>query len=189
MDARATIPPVFDRPQLGRDHPWLGAIVEAIDKRLRNRDGVGEFSTSPGCILRIRVVESRDGLAFSDGARVHPGDRIVDLPFCPDCEESLAQGQGASLVIRAQKLPCAICDRLGSVPFRTAPLHGETVLEMYLCGEHFRALLGRRLGPLAFQVLQRRLDRLHLNVEQIFLLHDGFYDALGRALQPIDDLV
>ena len=79
MDARATIPPVFDRPQLGRDHPWLGAIVEAIDKRLRNRDGVGEFSTSPGCILRIRVVESRDGLAFSDGARVHPGDRIVDL--------------------------------------------------------------------------------------------------------------
>jgi hypothetical protein len=36
-------------------------------------------------------------------------------------------------------------------------------------------------------VLQRRLERLNLNVEQIFLLHEGFYDGLGRALQPIDD--
>src|SRR5205085_856593 len=56
-------------------------------------------------------------------------DRIVDLPFCPDCEEKLAAGEGASLVIRAQKVPCAICDRLGTVPFRFFPLHAKKVLE------------------------------------------------------------
>jgi hypothetical protein len=114
-------------------------------------------------------------------------DRIVDLPFCPDCEEALASGEGASLVIRTQKLPCAVCDRRGTVPFRTFPLHSEAVLEMHLCAEHFRALLGRRLGPMAFQVLQRRLQKLRLKVDQIFLLHEGFYDPLGRALQPVDE--
>jgi hypothetical protein len=116
-------------------------------------------------------------------------DRIVDLPFCPDCEEALAAGEGASLVIRTQKMACAICDRVGSVPFRTFPLHGRSILEMHLCGEHFRALLGRRLGPLAFQVLQRRLHKLGVDVERVFLLHEVFYDPLGRALQPVDESV
>ena len=116
-------------------------------------------------------------------------DRIVDLPFCPDCEEKLAAGEGASLVIRAQKVPCAICDRLGTVPFRFFPLHAKKVLELHLCADHFRALLGRRLGPMAFQVLQRRLQKLRLRADQVFLLHEVFYDSLGRALQPVDDLV
>jgi hypothetical protein len=59
---------------------------------------------------------------------------------------------------------------------------------MYLCADHFRALLGRRLGPMAFQVLQRRLQKLRLNAEQIFLLHEVFYDSLGRALQPVEEV-
>lgn len=115
-------------------------------------------------------------------------DRIVDLPFCPDCEEALALGEGASLVIRTQRIPCAICERLGTVPFRTFPLHTDRVVEMHLCADHFRALLGRRLGPQAFQRLQRQLEKLGLAVEQIFLLHEVFYDALGRALQPVGEL-
>ena len=115
-------------------------------------------------------------------------DRIVDLPFCPGCEESLAAGEGASLVIRTQPEPCAVCDRVGTVPFRSFPLHTRSVLEMYLCADHFRALLGRRLGPMAFQVLQRRLQKLRLNAEQIFLLHEVFYDSLGRALQPVEEV-
>src|SRR5262245_48820282 len=110
--------------------------------------------------LRLISAEgiSPDAPCSQCGATGCQWDRIVDLPFCPDCEEALALGEGASLVIRTQKLPCAICDRVGSVPFRTSPLHAGSILEMYLCGEHFRALLGRRLGPLAFQVLQRRLQ-------------------------------
>jgi hypothetical protein len=40
---------------------------------------------------------------------------------------------------------------------------------------------------LAFQVLQRRLQKLRLNAEQIFLLHEVFYDSLGRALQPVEE--
>jgi hypothetical protein len=55
---------------------------------------------------------------------------------------------------------------------------------MDLCPEHVRALLGRRLSTSAFEQLRRRLRTLDLGVEQIFLLHDAFYDERGRALQP-----
>jgi hypothetical protein len=113
-------------------------------------------------------------------------DRIVGRPYCPDCEETLALGEGAALILRTQSFPCAVCDRVGAVSFLTFPLHGERPLEMYLCPEHFRALLGRRLGPHAFHQLRRRLELLGLAVERIFLLHEVFYDAAGRALQPLE---
>src|SRR5262249_61747170 len=103
------------------------------------------------------------------------------------CEASTA-GDGVSLLIRTEKPNSSVCDRLGTVPFRSFPLNTSAVLEMHLCADHFRALLGRRLGPMAFQVLQRRLEKLRLRADQIFLLHEVFYDSLGRALQPVDDV-
>jgi hypothetical protein len=78
MDARATTPPIFEQ-RSGRDHPWLAAIVDAIDQRLRARRGVGEYSTSPECILRFQIAECRDGLVLSDGTQVHAGDRVIEL--------------------------------------------------------------------------------------------------------------
>jgi hypothetical protein len=114
-------------------------------------------------------------------------DRIADLPFCPDCEEALALGEAGSLVIRTQPHLCAICDRPGTVSFLTFPLHNQSILEMQLCPDHFRALLGRRLGPQAFQMLHRRLHHIGVAADQVFLLHEVFYDAFGRALQPVDE--
>ena len=66
----------------------------------------------------------------------------------------------------------------------TFPLQSTTPVEMDLCPEHLRALLGRRLGPYAFHQIRRRLHLLGLGVELIFLLHEAFYDEQGRALQP-----
>ena len=114
-------------------------------------------------------------------------DRIASQACCPDCEETLAAGEGPPLVARTVKSRCAICDRVGTVPYLTFPLHSAGALELDLCPEHFRSLLGRRLGPYAFQQLRRRLYALGLSVEQIFLLHEVFYDSQGRALQPVMD--
>jgi hypothetical protein len=114
-------------------------------------------------------------------------DRIVGQPYCPDCEETLAMGEGPAFVARTEKQHCVVCDKIGTVSFITFPLHAESPLEMDLCPEHFRALLARRLGPQAFAQLRRQLDNLGLAVEQIFLLHEVFYDDNGRALQPITD--
>jgi hypothetical protein len=65
-------------------------------------------------------------------------------------------------------------------------LQSSKPLEVDLCPEHLRALLGRRLGPYAFHQLRRRLHLLGLGVELVFLLHDSFYDENGKALQPAE---
>jgi hypothetical protein len=55
---------------------------------------------------------------------------------------------------------------------------------MDVCSEHLRALVGRRLGPHAFEQMRRQLFGLGLEVTNIFLLHEAFYDEQGRAIQP-----
>jgi hypothetical protein len=57
-------------------------------------------------------------------------------------------------------------------------------VEIELCPEHIRALVARRLGPHAFEQLRRQLQVLGLEVAEVFLLHEAFYDPMGRALQP-----
>jgi len=111
-------------------------------------------------------------------------DRIAGEAYCPECQEALILGQAGALRVRTQKLPCAVCGRVGAVRYLTFPLQSLTAVEMDLCPEHLRGLLGRRLGQPAFHQLRRRLQKLGLGVEQIFLLHDAFYDLHGRALQP-----
>lgn len=111
-------------------------------------------------------------------------DRIVTRAYCPACEEALILGEAEPLVERTQPAPCAVCERSGTVCLTTYPLHGKKVVQVDLCPDHLRGLLGRRLGPLAYQQLRRRLAALGVDVNDIFLLHDAFYDNLGHALRP-----
>jgi hypothetical protein len=115
-------------------------------------------------------------------------DRIAAKAYCPDCQEALVLGLAAPLKEQTEKKGCAACSRVGTVCFLTYPLQSTTPVEMDLCPEHLRALLGRRLGPYAFHQLRRRLHLLGLGVELIFLLHDAFYDEHGRALQPATEM-
>jgi hypothetical protein len=118
-----------------------------------------------------------------------PWDRIVGKPYCPNCQELLALGEADPLIERAEKRHCTICNCVGTVRFTTYPLHTGRAVEMDLCPEHLRALLGRRLGAHAFQQLRRQLARLGVDVTEVFLLHEVFYDTHGRALQPARDVV
>lgn len=113
-------------------------------------------------------------------------DRIADKPLCPECQESLVLGISEPFTARTEDNQCAACGRRGTARFLTYPLQSTTPVEIDLCPEHLRALLGRRLGPYAFHQLRRRLHLLGLGVELIFLLHDSFYDENGKALQPAD---
>ncbi len=114
-------------------------------------------------------------------------DRLVGLPLCPNCLEALAVGEGAPLVVHVEKRRCAVCYHLGTLCFQTFPLNWERPVELDLCGEHLRGLIGRRLGPHAFEQLRRQLGQLGLDVGQVFLLHEAFYDVQGRALQPASE--
>lgn len=111
-------------------------------------------------------------------------DRISGKTYCPNCLESLAQGEGSPIVERCDRRRCGVCHHLGTVKYLTFPLHSRRPIEIDLCAEHLRALVGRRLGPHAFEQLRRQLDVLGVDVSEVFLLHDAFYDDQGRALQP-----
>jgi hypothetical protein len=111
-------------------------------------------------------------------------DRIAGKAYCPACQEAIILGVARPLAEPTERKPCAACSHVGIVCFLTFPLHTAAPVEIDLCSEHLRNLLGRRLGPHAFHQLQRQLRILGLETEQIFLLHEAFYDGNGRALQP-----
>jgi hypothetical protein len=122
------------------------------------------------------------------GAGQRPWDLVAGQSLCPNCLEALAVGEGEPFVARTEPDRCAVCHKFGTLRFLTFPLHSERPVEIDLCGEHLRALIGRRLGPHAFAQLRRQLFALGLEVGRIFLLHDAFYDGHGRALQPAIDV-
>jgi hypothetical protein len=111
-------------------------------------------------------------------------DKIVGESFCPSCEELLILGESDPLVLRTETRCCAVCSQMGTVRYITFPLHSARPVEIDLCGEHLRALLGRNLGPAAFHQLRRQLTALGLESANVFLLHEAFYDHQGHALQP-----
>lgn len=111
-------------------------------------------------------------------------DRIAGKTYCPNCMESLAVGEADPIVERTDKRRCGVCHHQGTVRYLTFPLHSRRPVEMDLCPEHLRAMVGRRLGPHAFEQLRRQLFTLGLEVSEIFLLHDAFYDDNGKAIQP-----
>lgn len=136
----------------------------------------------------VRIVDETPGAVTEPCCRCgrgqRPWDRIAGLPYCPDCQESLVQGEAAPLVARTRTAACAVCGRQGTVAYETHPRRGPGPLGMDLCAEHLRALLGRRLGPHAYHHLGRRLHGLGLAADDVFLLHGAFYDGMGRALRP-----
>lgn len=112
-------------------------------------------------------------------------DRIAGRSCCPHCLERLASGETEPIIERVDGSRCAVCYHLGSIRYVTYPLHSNRPIEIDLCGEHLRALIARRLGPHAFEQLRRQLSTLELRASDVFLLHEAFYDAQGRALQPV----
>ena len=62
-----------------RDHPWLATLLESLDRRLRLKTGVREYTRSPDCVFRMQVAASGFELTLSDGTCVRPGDRIINL--------------------------------------------------------------------------------------------------------------
>lgn len=122
------------------------------------------------------------------GQRHRCWDRIAGKAYCPGCQEALVTGEAEPLVERTEPRACAVCNDIGTVCYITFPLHRAAALEMDLCPEHVRCLLGRRLAPHAYHQLRRRLHQVKLDVDDVFLLHDAFYDEQGHALQPASDL-
>lgn len=72
-----------NRPPQRAPHrrPRLAELIFALDKLLRQRYGVLEYSSHPSCIFRIEICPSRRDLTLRDGTRLCAGDRIARLHF------------------------------------------------------------------------------------------------------------
>ena len=77
MEARTAISRDGDARPVG--HPWLEAVVTALDDRLRHHYGVFEYTNTPDCLFRVQIIRSSDDLLLSDGVTVQAGDRLINL--------------------------------------------------------------------------------------------------------------
>jgi len=116
-----------------------------------------------------------------------PWDRIAGKPICPDCQEQIVLGEGPPLLEWVEKQTCAICQHAGTLRYLTYPLRGARPVEVDLCSTHFQALIGRRLDRYALKQLGKQLQAHGIQIQQLFLLHEAFYDDKGRALQPVPE--
>ncbi len=64
---------------IARNHPRLASLLELRDRRLRARQGIREYSSSPECLFRMEIQASDVDLLLSDGTRIRAGDRVVRL--------------------------------------------------------------------------------------------------------------
>ena len=58
---------------------WLENAVFGLDRWLRRRQGVFEYTDDPACIFRIQHARAEQPLALSGGARIEPGMPILNL--------------------------------------------------------------------------------------------------------------
>jgi hypothetical protein len=136
----------------------------------------------------VRLIPRHEVAALEPCSQCHAvgchWGQIARRPFCPDCQESLARGTTPALVVPAERRPCSVCGSLGVTTYLTFPLAVPDPLEIDLCRDHFRALVSRQLKPAEYMHLRHALREHRLSPEDVFLLHEAFYDARGHALQP-----
>jgi hypothetical protein len=58
---------------------WLESAVFTLDRWLRRRQAIYEYSAHPRCLFRIQCVRIEQALKFADGTSVRPGSRVLAL--------------------------------------------------------------------------------------------------------------
>lgn len=121
------------------------------------------------------------------GAAGAAWDRLGGFAVCLDCMERFARGDGEPLTVPLeQDRHCGVCGTRGCVRFGTVPREWTKHLAIALCPEHLRALIGRRLTAKEFVRAERHLQSRWIDVRQVYLLSEAFYDDKGRAKCPVD---
>lgn len=57
----------------------LSALVSAIDKILRARQGIFEYSNAPHCIFRTHIAVGTGDITLADGSVISAGNRLIHL--------------------------------------------------------------------------------------------------------------
>jgi len=94
---------------------WLASAVFALDRHIRRRIGVYEYTLHPQCLFRLQVVRLDDPLVLADGTSVGHGSRVLvlhlwneQMPVIGPMGPTLAWARKAdrAMVISLRELAC-----------------------------------------------------------------------------------
>jgi hypothetical protein len=69
----------FSSQSNGSFNAWLESAVFGLDRWLRQRQGVYEYTSHSSCIFRIQRAQAELNLTLSDGTRIVPGVPVLNL--------------------------------------------------------------------------------------------------------------
>jgi YkoP domain len=82
---------VSARP-IGGASQWLEHAVFGLDRRLRRRQGVYEYSSDDNCLFRIQRIGAEEQLTLADGTRIGRGDPLLALHLWNEHMPAMARG-------------------------------------------------------------------------------------------------
>jgi len=85
---------------------WLQSAVFALDRRIRRRLGVYEYTVHPQCLFRLQLAHVDDPLMLADGTFVSAGSRVLALHLWN--ERIPLMGRGGPTLAWARKANRAI---------------------------------------------------------------------------------
>jgi hypothetical protein len=174
--------------------PWLARLVFGIDRVLRRRLGVVEYTTHPRCILRISVVRLTHPIVLADGTRAACGDCALDLhlwneqiPPMPSGGASIAWGRRMALAFET-----SLRELVRYLDGRRE-LDGVAILraDMVISRAYHGTQIGRLMshygfevvppcGPVTFRERARRLGQNILVTLMMMAYHGGGRDRFAR---------
>jgi hypothetical protein len=89
----------------GERHSWLDKLIFGLDRLLRRRQSIVEYTRDPACILRIKVGRLDGDFVLSDGTAGHAGERFIDLHLWNEQIPAMPK-EGASIAWARQMSFC-----------------------------------------------------------------------------------
>jgi hypothetical protein len=62
-------------------HSFVAELIFALDRRLRKRQGVVEYTSNPACVFRLQISRCDRDRVLRDGTRLRAGERFAQLHF------------------------------------------------------------------------------------------------------------
>jgi hypothetical protein len=85
---------------------WVERAVFTLDRWLRRREGIYEFSTDPRCLFRVGLGSADQDLTLADGTEIHAGDPLLMLHLWN--ENMPAMGKDGPTVAWARQVSRAV---------------------------------------------------------------------------------
>jgi hypothetical protein len=90
----------FSTQNTGSRNPLLASAVFGLDRWLRRRQGVYEYSSDPICLFRVNRAAAGENVKLADGTSIHVGDPILNLHLWNEHIHHMRQGHSTVALAR-----------------------------------------------------------------------------------------